>query len=295
MKVSVVMATYNGTSYLQEQLESFVSQKLTPDELIIVDDRSTDGTVSLIAEFSKDAPFKVSYTVNDITLGYSLNFNKALSFSTGDIVLLSDQDDFWLPEKIQTVCDVFVDNPAAALVIHDLAFCDQSLRQMGHTKIERLSKFTNVKKYHVTGMATAVRREFLNLCLPIPNEFLSHDTWLHLCAYYAGVKVVIPDVLALYRRHEDNATASQFVNKPSNMNWLQLFISKFKSINLDTIQLSLFRHRAVKKWLEDNERNLTLELGVKRKKIFLSKISLKFKVLFLIFSVKFTQTCKALF
>lgn len=293
MKVSIAMAAYNGAIYIQQQLDSFLKQKKLPNQLIVIDDGSYDETLSILNNFSKYASFDVQILKNETNLGYCENFNKVLSFSSGDIVFLSDQDDFWMPEKIETICKVFEDNCSVSLVIHDLEYCDQDLNRLGHTKIKRLSKFTNVKKYHVTGMATAIRRNFLTLCLPIPKDFQSHDTWLHLCAYYSGIKLVVPEVLALYRRHNDNATGSQFVNNPISLNRLQLITRKIISVEVSVLELSLVRHKLVSKWLKNNEENLVKNHKAKKIKILASKFKLKIKVLFLLFSIRTIKVSKA--
>ena len=281
MKISVVMTTYNGQSYLKKQLESLAAQTQLPDELIISDDASTDKTSSIISEFVESSPFNIIYCVNEARLGYSRNFNKALSLTTGDIVLMCDQDDFWLPGKIETVTKAFSRLPNTFLLIHDLEFCDEHLIPMGHTKLNRLKKFTNVHKYHVTGMASAVRSSFLEICLPIPDKFLSHDTWLHLCAYYCGVKYILPEVLALYRRHESSTTNGQFVNSPSKIGRLGLILRKLLSINSDNLSLSLLRHKLVKEWLIKNKSMLVDKIKVSKTTIYFSIMKLTIKITFL--------------
>ncbi|MCC5797763.1 MAG: glycosyltransferase [Methylophaga sp.] len=283
-KISISMATFNGEKYVVEQIKSFLSQTRLPDEIIISDDCSSDETISVITNALQNSGIDLIVKNNPHPLGYAQNFNQALEMATGKIVFLSDQDDFWMPEKIEKIAKVFEDNYSIALVIHDLEYCDQDLKRLGHTKIKRLAKFTNFRKYHVTGMATAIRRDFLALCLPVPRDFLSHDTWIHLCAYYSGMKLVVPDVLALYRRHNDNATASQFVNSPARLNRFQLIFSKLKGLDFSILELSLVRHRLVFKWLNDNKQYLVKNHKVNNKKILFSSFKLKTKVYSLSFA-----------
>ena len=121
MKISIAMATYNGARYLRAQLQSFVDQTRQPDELIIKDDCSTDGTETIVREFGKTAPFKVEFHRNQQNLGYCGNFNAALMRATGDLVFLSDQDDVWFPEKIEHMIGVAERHPEALVVMNDAA------------------------------------------------------------------------------------------------------------------------------------------------------------------------------
>ncbi len=103
MKVSVAMATYNGEKYIREQLYSIIDGTKAPDEIVISDDASTDGTIAIIEEFMEEAKkrgVEVFLIRNGKNIGYVANFCKAIEKTTGDIVFLSDQDDIWEPEKL---------------------------------------------------------------------------------------------------------------------------------------------------------------------------------------------------
>lgn len=213
MYVSIAMATFNGGMYLQEQLESLLNQTRLPDELVVCDDVSNDGTLLLLEGFAARAPFPVKVYSNEINLGFSQNFSKALGLCVGDLVFLCDQDDVWLPDKINIVMQCFEERPEIQLVIHDLDYCKENLMPIGQTKIERMSELFDLQKDYVVGMATAIRGTFLRLCLPIPdNKNVGFDNWLHACSNVVEGKVVIEDVLALYRRHASNATTSNGLN-----------------------------------------------------------------------------------
>ena len=222
MKISIALATYNGEQFLEEQLESFLSQTHQPDELIICDDGSTDATVSIVHHFAANASFSVKLFENENNLGYAHNFSKALAQCSGDIVFISDQDDVWHATKIEKMLARFEDEPELQLLIHDLDYCKENLTPIGQTKIERMEGIFNLDRDYVVGMATAIRGSFLKLCLPVPNEVnVSHDSWLHECARVIGKKMVMREVLALYRRHPSNTTAIgnlnvDFVTTPSH-------------------------------------------------------------------------------
>lgn len=209
--ISIAMATFNGANYVEQQLESFSRQTVLPDEAIVSDDGSTDSTVSLIKQFAANAPFPIRVLKNPSTLGYAQNFSRALMECRGDFVFLSDQDDYWLPNKIERVLAEFQSDPSIQLVAHDLEFCREDLTPIGQTKIERMEGMFDLDASYVVGMATALRGDWLKICLPIPQD-VTHDKWLHRCAAAVGRKRLIRDVLALYRRHRSNATGDGALN-----------------------------------------------------------------------------------
>jgi glycosyltransferase involved in cell wall biosynthesis len=255
-KVSVALATYNGAKYLRDQLDSFANQTRRPDELIISDDCSTDETLAIAANFADRAPFEVKIFANDQNLGYPQNFSKALELCTGDIVFLSDQDDVWHPEKIARLLVKFESEPDIQLLIHDIDYCKEDLTPIGQTKIERMAGVFDLQKEYVVGMATAVRSHFLKLCLPVPEtQSMSHDLWLHQCATVVGCKGIMPDVLALFRRHGSNATTAagnlnvDFVTTPDH------FSNRAEMINTKGV-ISTQYVSVVIKWMQSKKRNL---------------------------------------
>jgi len=222
------MATYNGAQYLQEQLQSFVDQTRQPDELIITDDCSTDRTESIVREFAKTAPFIVDFYRNEKNLGYCGNFNAALMKTTGDLVFLSDQDDVWFPEKIEKIMDVAELAPYALVVMNDAALTDGGLNEVGLTKIGQIRSAGFNMSNFVMGCCSAVRRELLDICLPIPVGYKAHDSWILGFAENLNAKVVDETTLQYYRRHESNE--SQFIaNRTIKVSRSQVFL---RNLNL---------------------------------------------------------------
>src|SRR5713101_1538304 len=100
MYLSVAMCTYYGARFLQEQLESIAAQTRLPDELVVCDDRSADGSVEIVRNFAKSAPFPVQLEINETNLGAIKNFEKAIGLCEGETIALADQDDIWKPQKL---------------------------------------------------------------------------------------------------------------------------------------------------------------------------------------------------
>ena len=148
MKLSVALCTYNGEKFIAEQLESIARQTVLPDELIICDDRSADQTVQILHEFANKAPFPVSIYHNETTLGVIRNFEQAISLCKGEYIALADQDDVWLPEKIEKSLALIESAQAqyageeVPLLVHtDLKVVDQQLKVISES-------FMHAQKLH---------------------------------------------------------------------------------------------------------------------------------------------------
>lgn len=100
--VSIAMTTYNGEKFIKKQLDSIINQTYKNLEIIICDDGSTDKTIDIIKEYQKKDK-RIKLYINEKNLGFSKNFEKAISLCKGDYIALSDQDDIWELDKIETM------------------------------------------------------------------------------------------------------------------------------------------------------------------------------------------------
>lgn len=206
MFVSVAMATYNGERYLWQQLESLAMQARLPDELVVTDDQSTDATVALVERFSRQAPFPVHLEVNESRLGPTQNFGRALSLCRGDLILLCDQDDVWLPEKIRAHVELASTGGEAACWVLDALMADGELRPTGASKMQRIADAGLPVTAMVMGCCTAFRRDLLDLLLPIPATADAHDNWLVGVADLLGLVSRHGQAFQYYRRHGENVS-----------------------------------------------------------------------------------------
>src|SRR5215813_4582625 len=133
MKVSIALCTFNGAPYLREQLESFAAQERLPDELVVGDDGSCDGSIQIIEDFSKHAKFPVHIHVNGQKLGVVRNFDETINRCSGDVIFTSDQDDVWMDEKIRLMVSEFEKDPDIGLVFSDAIYVDEDLGSLGYT------------------------------------------------------------------------------------------------------------------------------------------------------------------
>lgn len=217
-RVSIALATCDGARFVERQLESFAEQTRLPDELVVCDDDSTDRTRELVSEFARRAPFAVSLHPNQTRLGTTGNFEATVARSTGDVVLMADQDDVWLPAKIATLAGVLEAEPDVGAVFCNAHVVDESLSPLGYRLWDalgfgpleqarvRAGDAVRVFLKHVVAAGTtlAFRGSFRDLVLPFPKLQSSHDAWTaFLIAAVSRVRIV-DDPLVLYRLHADN-------------------------------------------------------------------------------------------
>lgn len=230
MRISVAMASYNGAKYIREQIESIANQTVKPDELVISDDCSTDNTIRSIKEVTDNSGLNVRLICNKHNLGFSKNFSQALENTTGDIVFLSDQDDVWLPIKIEKCIDFFDKNSRIQFLLHDSKVVDENLNSIGFNKYNWNPRIRNNVKYNIInngvfGNCCVVRKEFLKNVLPVPDIFC-HDEWLGKVAFQFGLMGVISDTLILYRRHSSTVS----LGTPSKNIIYRILSRKIKSL-----------------------------------------------------------------
>jgi len=221
-KISVALCTYNGEIYLREQLESILEQTLPPDEIIICDDGSTDATIKILEEFRRKSFTSVKVYCNKENLGVSKNFEKAISLCSGDIIFLSDQDDVWLPNKIEKICKVFETNPKCSYIFSDAYIVDKDLKSLGYTMFQSINfNKSNRKQFYegkqlnillggnvVTGATLAFRSKMKNFIIPIPKIWL-HDAWIAIIGSILGEGYFIEEPLIYYRQHNYQLTGGK--------------------------------------------------------------------------------------
>jgi glycosyltransferase involved in cell wall biosynthesis len=222
MPIEVVLPTYNGVAYIKAQIDSIYNQTLRPVRVLLRDDGSTDGTQRVIRELKQQYGAWLQELDSDGNLGCVANVNRLLQSTEAPYVALADQDDIWIPRKLelslqrlQHLEDKYgVDFP---MLIHsDLELVDQDCTHMGSGYIKRQRidplrtaaadlALTNV----VTGCTVLVNRALLRKALPVPPQAVMHDWWLALVATVFGRIEFIPHQLVFYRQHRNNVVGAQ--------------------------------------------------------------------------------------
>ena len=205
--ISVVMATRDGQAFLQEQLGSILDQLGPDDELVVSDNGSTDGTFAILSERAEgDGRIRLlSYTAKQ---GVVPNFAHGLSQVRGDVVLLSDQDDVWLPGRVDFFRQIFDRHPGPLLVQTDAELIDEDGRTTAPSffLLRRCGPgiWKNFRKNTYQGCSMGFRRRLLDLALPFPDRLPMHDVWLGLLAECTGCVSFEAQVLTRHRRHRSN-------------------------------------------------------------------------------------------
>lgn len=240
MRISVCMAVYNGAAYLQPQLQSILAQLRPGDEVVVVDDASQDNSVELLSDFPDP---RVRLFRNEHNLGVLASFEKAMGLAQGDILFLSDQDDLWLPGKVDKIIEVFSLNPEITLVASDAQVIDASGRLVADSFFAQRGHFAagilhNLLKNKYLGCTLAFRRSMLDHFLPIPKDVPMHDMWFGLINDMYGKTHYIDQPLIAYRRHGNNVSPSVGASLAQKLVWRWRLI---KNLLLHVIQGSLKR------------------------------------------------------
>tara|TARA_B100000575_G_scaffold288761_1_gene289334 strand:+ start:1795 stop:2754 length:960 start_codon:yes stop_codon:yes gene_type:complete len=228
MKISIAMTSYNGEKYITEQIESILQQSILPDEIVIIDDCSIDKTYSILEKYkeSKLVNFKIYRNKNN--LGFTKNFEKAISICNGDIIFLCDQDDIWYKDKIKIILEKFKRYPYVDLIVHNADLVNENLIE---TDIDILSQiisgFKNTDVF-ITGALTVFKKNLKDIILPFPNYLLGHDGYIHYIARNLGVRLVIKECLQKFRRHSNN-TSNWIVSSLKKVKKFDIIKSQFNS------------------------------------------------------------------
>lgn len=228
-RLSIALATWNGEKFLFDQLESYLRQSVLPDELVVSDDASQDGTIHVLRDFARHAPFDVLVIENKDRVGYAQNFMRAIRACTGRIVLLSDQDDIWLPQHVEKLAAPFLEarqSPSRLTLTvsrsrHFVALPDGSRREWNPSG-GMLRKTWDWRQCHRHGMIVgyvrhwhapffghgmAVARHVVEE-YPLPPKCSYHERWIAMVASAIGDFVYLDEVLTLHRVHERNTSGA---------------------------------------------------------------------------------------
>lgn len=226
-KIDILLATYNGEKYLKEQIDSILCQTYEDIRLIISDDCSKDATREILKEYEqKEERIKVYY--QEENLGYIKNFEFLLKQVESNIYMLSDQDDVWLPEKVEKTYEQ-LKCQNADFVFGDLEVVDEKLDTMYSSFNDFMLLNRKIKKYIdsyklnylyncVTGCTIMSKKEWINKVLPIPSKskYVAHDHWLGLIISLNGKLAYIPEKYIKYRQHSNNEIGTNKISHKFN-------------------------------------------------------------------------------
>lgn len=213
-KASVALAVFNGSEFLPQQLESLLANLRAGDEIVAVDDVSTDHSVAILESCSWP---NLKIIRHDKNRGVFATFETALKAAKHDIVFLCDQDDVWLPGKRDAFVHEFEADTDCKAVVSDVEIIDGKgtvllesfMASRDGFKGDPLSTFS---RNRFLGCAMAVHRSILDLSLPVPRVVPMHDMWFGIMAGLSGNVRYIDKVLMQYRRHGSNTSIGRTGN-----------------------------------------------------------------------------------
>ena len=214
--VSVCMASYNGERYVEAQLRSVIPQLGDDDEIIVIDDASSDSTPQRLRNIRSELELQISaprmtLVEHEVNRGVVRSFEEALRGATGDVLFLCDNDDLWAADKVSRVLAAFDAQPATQLVCHGLLLIDENDQLLSDTSFLRHRRFSsrlgaNLLHNQYQGSAMAFRSSLLRHILPLPvDRLFLHDAWIGMRNTLAGGETAyVDEPLLLYRRHASN-------------------------------------------------------------------------------------------
>lgn len=222
-RITVAIPTYQGGRFLRETLESVLGQSRRPDQVVLSDDGSSDGTLGIAQEFARGAPFRVDVREHR-RAGITDNYLHAVSASVCDIVVIADQDDLLHPERLRLLEAAFTRYPEATLIAGDSAFADGEGRPLGGTlrgglaRSRRLSKRVNegddLTEFlrggvpllaHTVAFRSLLKAQLLEK--PSSIEEWWFEEWVAYVALCSGRLALVPESLTFYRQHAGQTTA----------------------------------------------------------------------------------------
>ncbi|MFB4348234.1 glycosyltransferase [Microbacterium sp. CR_7] len=212
--VSVCMATYNGSRFVREQIDSILAQLHEHDELLVIDDESTDGTADLVEDIGDR---RIVVHRNARNLGYVRTFERALTLARNEVLVLSDQDDVWIDGRLDALVDATASH---AVVASNLLLLESHaplrspitgrpwlLRSRDAARRMRNEARILLGDAPYFGCTMALRRDALDLVLPFPDHLdESHDLWIATVANASAVLGHLEQPTLLRRVHSDNAS-----------------------------------------------------------------------------------------
>jgi len=270
--VAVVVATYNGATYLREQLESIVQQTYKPSQIIIIDDASIDDTLLVANNFAALHPM-VMVVQNQTRLGYIKNFEKGMLLTNANYIALSDQDDIWMTNKLEVLIHAIDDQM--------LAYSDSELIDAdGQLLNRKMSSIKNQLAYHTPlmyaigawapGHTMLFKKELVDKAVPLPT-LVTHDFWLGFVATCYSKVVYVNEPLVHYRQHTQNAIGADTTkNKTVSLTLAQKKQQARERMGLlyNKVKATGHADAVVFEKINDSYSSFSLSNNVKRAKLF---------------------------
>jgi glycosyltransferase involved in cell wall biosynthesis len=270
MKISVAFIVYNGANYMRPQLDSILAQTHKIDEIIVVEDGSTDNTLEILNNYSKENSDLFFITHNKVNIGSYKSIEKAIKACTGDIIILADHDDYWETHKVATIIKWFGENPEKdGLMSNGLLMNAKGVINSNYflwdsmcfpyeiiANDEDLKIYINTIENCATGAAMAFRNKLSFLQQPFPViKYFIHDRWLSINLAENNSLGILDERLIRYRLHPSQETGGRrdeiekYIEINKNLFFEKKEVETFKDLRyiLNKIEINLHIQNEIKK------------------------------------------------
>ena len=253
-KIDILLATYNGSKYLHEQLDSILSQSYENINVIIRDDGSSDNTVMIVEEYEKKDSRVRLLSDNLGNLDFVRNFEELMKNSTSEYLMFSDQDDIWYNNKVETSYKRIkaieeINGKSCPILVHTnskIMNYETRTKSLFISDYAKNSSFENsFFNFFVQGSTMLINASLKREALPFSKEVYLHDRYLHLIAEFIGIRSYVDAPTMDYRQHSNNEIGSRVnvIDKIKNKRYFNLkdrelliFLDNTYSTNLDEIK-----------------------------------------------------------
>ncbi len=262
MRTSIVMSTYNGEKYIIEQLDSIRQQTISPDNVIIRDDKSTDGTAVIIEQYIKEYGLNNwFFSINEQNTGWKKNFYRLIDECDADLIFLADQDDIWNRRKLELMIPVMQNENINVLVsdyYQQSSNLDINYKCKTSFVTRQLSFNSKFMWVNYPGCSYCIRKKYFNTIKKWWREWLPHDAFLFRNAKLDGSLYYINCKLIQHRMHGNNAgTPKKMSQQKDDLQYyydiLQLFINRVVEEKMSSEKLNILQNANL--WL-DNRKQL---------------------------------------
>lgn len=219
--IDILLPSYNGEKFIKDQIESILNQTYQNWRLLVRDDVSSDSTVEIVKNYTVKYPQKIILIDDEENhLGACQSFAKLLDYSTSDYIMFCDQDDIWLPDKIEVTLNRMLELEKIynkPILVHtDIKVVDENLNVLSdsfwkYQKVNPTLRGLNnlLIQNNVTGCTLMVNKRLKKISVPIPKEAIMYDWWIALVASAFGVIEHIKGPTILYRQHGRSDTGAK--------------------------------------------------------------------------------------
>lgn len=244
MKTSVIIATYNGSKFIEEQFDSILAQSVQPDEVVITDDGSKDNTKEIVQKYIDEHGLNGAWHLyaNEKNKGYAKNFLDGAMLTTGDIVFFCDQDDIWTPDRIKKMSEVMAENSKINLLCSNLEpfYYEEDTCKWSKKDLEVMKTDNSLEKCELTpayfhlqrsGCTMCIRKTFLEEIMPYWTANWPHDDFVWKMAVVSSSCAILHFISMKRRMHSNNATVIRVRTRQWRINQLHEYQMQYVHLN----------------------------------------------------------------